>query len=105
MLLQVGAVIGKEYPAALAREVAGISEGEARELFGHLCDLDLIKASTTVHGPGFAFRHPLIQEVGYAMQLRSRCMPRSQTPSRKATGGIWTNSPACCPIITRRPER
>jgi class 3 adenylate cyclase/tetratricopeptide (TPR) repeat protein len=72
MLLQVGAVIGKEFPAALAREVAGISEGEARELFRHLCDLDLIKASTTVHGPGFAFRHPLIQEVGYAMQLRSR---------------------------------
>lgn len=72
MLLQVGAVIGKEYPAALARQVAGISEGEARELFDHLCDLDLIKSSSTVHGPGFAFRHPLIQEVGYAMQLRSR---------------------------------
>jgi class 3 adenylate cyclase/tetratricopeptide (TPR) repeat protein len=71
-LLQVCAVIGKEYPATLAREVAGISDGEARELFGHLCDLDLIKASTTFHGPGFAFHHPLIQEVGYAMQLRSR---------------------------------
>jgi adenylate cyclase len=72
MLLQVGAVIGKEFPAGLAREVAGISEVAARELFGDLCDLDLIKASTTFHGPGFAFRHPLIQEVGYAMQLRSR---------------------------------
>jgi adenylate cyclase len=72
MLLQVGAVIGKEFPATLAREIAGISEGAARELFGDLCDLDLIKASTTVHGPGFAFRHPLIQEVVYAMQLRSR---------------------------------
>ena len=72
MLLQVATVIGKEYPAALAREVAGISEGEAMELFGHLCDLDLIKATTTVHGTGFAFRHPLFQEVGYAMQLRSR---------------------------------
>jgi class 3 adenylate cyclase/tetratricopeptide (TPR) repeat protein len=72
MLLQVGAVIGKEYPATLAREVAGISAGEARQLFGRLCDLDLIKASPTVHGPGFAFGHPLIQEVGYAMQLRSR---------------------------------
>jgi class 3 adenylate cyclase/tetratricopeptide (TPR) repeat protein len=71
-LLQVGAVIGKEYPAALARTVAGISEAEATMLFGHLCDLDLIKACTTVHGPGFVFRHPLIQEVSYAMQLRSR---------------------------------
>jgi class 3 adenylate cyclase len=71
-LLQVATVIGKEYPAALACEVVGISEGEATELFGHLCDLDLIKATTTVHGPGFVFRHPLFQEVGYAMQLRSR---------------------------------
>lgn len=71
-LLQIGAVIGKEYPAALARQVAGISEQEAKTLFGRLCDLDLIKACITVHGPGFAFRHPLIQEVGYAMQLRSR---------------------------------
>lgn len=71
-LLQIGAVIGKEYPAALAAEVAGISQKDAKELFGHLCALDLIKACTTVHGPGFAFRHPLMQEVGYAMQLRSR---------------------------------
>lgn len=72
MLLQVGSVIGKEFPAALARAVIGMPEGEARKLFDHLCDLDLIKASTTFHGPGFAFRHQLIQEVGYAMQLRSR---------------------------------
>jgi len=71
-LLQVAAVIGKEYPAALACEVTGISRQEASKLFYRLCELDLIKACTTVHGPGFAFRHPLIQEVSYAMQLRSR---------------------------------
>ena len=71
-LLQIGAVIGKEFPAALACEVAGISRQAANQLFDRLAQLDLIKACTTVHGPGFAFRHPLIQEVSYAMQLRSR---------------------------------
>jgi class 3 adenylate cyclase/tetratricopeptide (TPR) repeat protein len=72
VLLQIAAVIGKEYPTALICEVAGISRQQASQLFDRLCQLDLVKACTTVHGPGFAFRHPLIQEVTYAMQLRSR---------------------------------
>jgi class 3 adenylate cyclase/tetratricopeptide (TPR) repeat protein len=72
VLLQIGAVIGKEYPTALVCEIAGISRKQAGELFDRLCQLDLVKACSTVHGPGFAFRHPLIQEVSYAMQLRSR---------------------------------
>lgn len=72
VLLQIAAVIGKEHPTELVCEVAGISRPQAGELFDRLCQLDLVKACTTVHGPGFAFRHPLIQEVTYAMQLRSR---------------------------------
>ncbi len=72
LLLQIGAVIGKEYPMGLVCEVAGISRQQASQLFDRLCQLDLVKACTTVQGPGFAFRHPLIQEVTYAMQLRSR---------------------------------
>ncbi|WP_422002134.1 ATP-binding protein [Reyranella sp.] len=71
-LLQIGAVIGKEYPAALACAVAGLSRQQAGELFGRLSALGLIKACSTANGPGFVFRHPLIQEVTYAMQLRSR---------------------------------
>jgi class 3 adenylate cyclase/tetratricopeptide (TPR) repeat protein len=72
VLLQIAAVIGKEYPTALVCEVAGISRQQAGQLFDRLCQLDLVKPCTTVQGPGFAFRHPLIQEVTYAMQLRSR---------------------------------
>lgn len=72
VLLQIAAVIGKEFPTALVCEVAGLSRQQAGQLFDRLCQLDLVKACTTVHGPGFAFRHPLIQEVAYAMQLRSR---------------------------------
>ena len=71
-LLQIGAVIGKEFSASLACAVAGFTRQQAAGLSERLCELDLVKACTTVHGPGFAFRHPLIQEVTYAMQLRSR---------------------------------
>lgn len=69
--LQIGAVIGKEFPLSVAMEVSGIPEHEIRKLFARLCDLDLLTASN-LDRPGYAFRHPLIQEVAYAMQLRSR---------------------------------
>ena len=69
--LQIGAVVGKEFPLSVAMEVSGISEHEIRKLFSRLCDLDLLTASS-LDRPGYAFRHPLIQEVAYAMQLRSR---------------------------------
>ncbi|MFG3597812.1 AAA family ATPase [Bradyrhizobium sp. RDI18] len=70
--LQIGAVIGKEFPLAIAMEVSGIPEQEIKKLLSRLCDLDLITASSSVDKPGYSFRHPLIQEVAYAMQLRSR---------------------------------
>src|SRR5262249_1094616 len=37
-----------------------------------LCDAGLIQEQATIAGRGFAFRHPLIQEVAHAMQLRAR---------------------------------
>lgn len=79
--LQIGAVIGKEFPLAVAMEVSGIPEYEIRKLFSRLCDLDLLTVSS-LDKPGYAFRHPLIQEVAYAMQLRSR---RAQLHSSVAT--------------------
>jgi tetratricopeptide (TPR) repeat protein len=44
-------------------------------LLDQLCAAELIQPCTTPAGASFAFRHPLIQEVGYAMQLRSRRTP------------------------------
>ncbi len=70
--LQIGAVIGKEFPLAVAVEVSGIPEQEIKRLFSRLCDLDLLTVSSNIDRPGYSFRHPLMQEVAYAMQLRSR---------------------------------
>jgi len=71
-VLQIGAVIGKDFPRVVVQEVSGIAEARCQPLFDHLCALEMIQPCTTDAGAGFAFRHPLIQEVAYRMQLRTR---------------------------------
>jgi class 3 adenylate cyclase/tetratricopeptide (TPR) repeat protein len=70
--LQIGATIGKEFPLAILETVAAVPAGEMKGPLNRLCDAGLIQEQATVAGPGFGFRHPLIQEVAYAMQLRAR---------------------------------
>jgi adenylate cyclase len=70
-VLQIGAVIGKEFPRAVVSEVAQIDEPVLQGLFDRLCEAELIQPRTTGTEASFAFRHPLIQEVAYAMQLRT----------------------------------
>jgi class 3 adenylate cyclase/tetratricopeptide (TPR) repeat protein len=103
-VLQIGAVIGKEYPAALAREVVGASEPEAKKLFDRLCDLDLIKACDTAHGPGFAFRHPLIQEVAYAMQLRAKRTRLHAAVAKAIEGFSWGQLDECAGLLAHHCE-
>jgi adenylate cyclase len=71
MLLQTGAIIGKEFPFEVVRAVMGLSDTAARPLLAELRAAELIQQRETAMGESFAFRHPLIQEVAYAMQLRS----------------------------------
>jgi class 3 adenylate cyclase/tetratricopeptide (TPR) repeat protein len=71
-VLQIAAVVGKEFPLDVIRRVIRLPEHELRHLLDHLCVAELIQGSTTAVGPGFAFRHPLLQQVAYATQLRSR---------------------------------
>ena len=70
-LLQTAAIIGKEFPFEVVRAVRGLSDAAARPLLRRLRAAELIQPLQTAMGESFAFRHPLIQEVAYAMQLRS----------------------------------
>jgi adenylate cyclase len=70
-LLQTGAIIGKEFPYEVVRAVLGLSDTAARPLLRRLRAAELIQPRQTPMGESFAFRHPLIQEVAYSMQLRS----------------------------------
>jgi adenylate cyclase len=70
-LLQTAAIVGKEFPFEVVRTVTGLPDATARPLLRRLRTAELIQPRDTAMGESFAFRHPLIQEVAYAMQLRS----------------------------------
>jgi adenylate cyclase len=70
-LLETAAIIGKEFPFEVVRAVIGLSDAAARPMLRRLRTAELIQPRQTAMGESFAFRHPLIQEVAYAMQLRS----------------------------------
>jgi adenylate cyclase len=70
-LLQTAAIIGKEFSVEVVRTVAGLSDAAAWPLLRKLRAAELIQPRQTAMGESFAFRHPLIQEAAYAMQLRS----------------------------------
>ncbi len=73
MLLQIGATIGREFPLAVLHEVAGEAVQDIHTSLARLSQLELIEPITTSEASErYAFRHPLIQEVAYAMQLRAR---------------------------------
>lgn len=71
-LLQIGAVIGKEFPLVVLQQVAAIPAPRIEAALARLCDAGLVQEQASIAGRSFAFRHPLIQEVAYAMQLRAR---------------------------------
>lgn len=76
MLLQIGATIGREFPLSVLREVAGEAAQDVHRSLERLLQLELIEqVAAEEPSERYAFRHPLIQEVAYAMQLRTRRVP------------------------------
>jgi adenylate cyclase len=72
-VLQVGATIGREFPLPVLAEVTRAHAPNLYDTLGRLLEVELIENVPGEAGQErFAFRHPLIQEVAYAMQLRSR---------------------------------
>jgi adenylate cyclase len=72
-VLQVGATIGREFPLPVLAEVTRAHAPNLSDILGRLLEVELIENVPGETGQErFAFRHPLIQEVAYAMQLRTR---------------------------------
>jgi class 3 adenylate cyclase/tetratricopeptide (TPR) repeat protein len=88
-VLQIGAVIGKEFPLAVVQVVADIPAPALHALIARLCDAELIQPCSTGAGESFAFRHPLIQEVAYAMQLRTRRTGLHESVANAIGGFDW----------------
>lgn len=88
-LLQTGAIIGKEFPFEVVRAVIGLSDTAVRPLLAQLRAAELIQLRDTAMGESFAFRHPLIQEVAYAMQLRSTRTSLHAAVAQAIEGQEW----------------
>ncbi|WP_283810400.1 adenylate/guanylate cyclase domain-containing protein [Bradyrhizobium guangdongense] len=71
-VLQVGATIGREFPLAVLAEVTAAPAADLAPILDRLSQLELVQPGDQGAPDRFAFRHPLIQEVAYATQLRSR---------------------------------
>jgi hypothetical protein len=88
-LLQTAAIIGKEFPFEVVRAVTGLSDTTVRPLLRRLRAAELIQPRQTAMGESFAFRHPLIQEVAYAMQLRSTRTALHAAVAKAIEGQEW----------------
>ena len=71
-VLQIGAIIGKEFPLVILEEVARSFVRKLDTVLDHLCETELLQERTTTVGRQFAFRNPLVQEVAYAAQIKTR---------------------------------
>ena len=72
-VLQIGATIGREFPLSVLAEVTKSTADDLADILGRLSRVELVQGVTSEDEQDrFAFRHPLIQEVAYAMQLRTR---------------------------------
>lgn len=71
VVLQIGAIVGREFPLPVLQEVSGLHATGLESALDRLCDLELVQR-TPANDQAFAFRHPLIQEVAYAAQLKTR---------------------------------
>jgi class 3 adenylate cyclase/tetratricopeptide (TPR) repeat protein len=70
-VLQICAIVGKEIPVPILQRVTG-GEQPVEKVLEDLCEAELLMKQPDPGDAAFAFRHPLIQEVAYAAQLKAR---------------------------------
>jgi class 3 adenylate cyclase len=71
-VLQIGAVIGREWSEALIREVAGLAEPELTAHLATLTDAELLYARGLPPQTTYVFKHAFTQEAAYRSLLTTR---------------------------------
>ncbi|HLG82770.1 MAG TPA: adenylate/guanylate cyclase domain-containing protein [Bradyrhizobium sp.] len=88
-VLETAAVIGRLVAMALLRPVAALPDEELLEAIAQLRHADLLY-DVPPHDQGIlGFRHPIIHEVAYSMQLRSRLMVLHATVAKVIEAFEW----------------
>jgi len=71
-LLQTLAIIGKEFPFRLVREVSGKPEDELQQLLSDLQMAEFIYEQPAISEVGYVFKHALSRQVAYGSALLER---------------------------------
>jgi class 3 adenylate cyclase/tetratricopeptide (TPR) repeat protein len=69
LVLQNAAVVGREFPRRLLGEVVALPEAELDSALRELTDAELVFEAELYPESQYAFRHPLMREVAYGLQL------------------------------------
>jgi predicted ATPase len=69
---QIGAVIGRDFPYALLRVVAGTEDAPLQAALDRLADADILLVQGLPPDADYRFKHALIQDAAYENLLRSR---------------------------------
>jgi len=88
-VLETAAVIGRVVSLSVLQRVTAISHGELSGAIWHLRKADLLYDFPPFDQGLLAFRHPLIQEVAYTTQLRSRLMTSHAAVAKAIEGFDW----------------
>jgi adenylate cyclase len=105
-VLETASVIGRLVALAILEPVAALPHEELSEAIFHLRRAELLYDLPPYDQGLLAFPHPLIQEVAYAMQLKSRLIVLHAAVAKAIEcfdGEGSTNSQACSLSIMRRP--
>lgn len=71
-IAQIAAIIGREFPISVLSGVALLNKEELSSGLRELTQSDIIHPSGTGAGMTYAFKHSLLHEAAYQIQLRSR---------------------------------
>ena len=69
---QIGAVIGRDFPYALLRAVAGMDDTPLQAALDQLADADILLVQSLPPDADYRFKHALIQDAAYENLLKSR---------------------------------
>jgi predicted ATPase len=69
---QIGAVLGRDFPYSLLREVGGVDDPTLQSALDKLAAADLLIAEGAGREANYRFKHALIQDAAYDSLLKSR---------------------------------
>jgi tetratricopeptide (TPR) repeat protein len=103
-VLQIGAIIGKEFPLVVLQQVIGRVAANVESVLSRLCEIEMLQDQTIADTRQYAFRHPLIQEVAYMTQLKARRSALHASVARAMKSYYWDRLDEFAGLIAHHHE-